>query len=96
MESGILFDLRNPEAWHRPWADHYARSLEWCEEVDRRGIGGVWFTEHHLFEDGYLPQPLVFAAAAAARTRDCRIGTAVILPNLRRPPSSPRTPRSSI
>ncbi|GAA1145368.1 MULTISPECIES: LLM class flavin-dependent oxidoreductase [Streptomyces violaceusniger group] len=85
MESGILFDLRNPEAWHRPWADHYARSLEWCEEVDRRGIGGVWFTEHHLFEDGYLPQPLVFAAAAAARTRDCRIGTAVILPNLRRP-----------
>ncbi|QLE70928.1 LLM class flavin-dependent oxidoreductase [Streptomyces rectiverticillatus] len=85
MDVGLLFDLRNPDAWHRPWADHYARSLEFCEEADRRGAGGVWFTEHHLFPDGYLPQPLVFAAAAAARTRNVRIGTAVLLPNLRKP-----------
>ncbi|MFF3753455.1 LLM class flavin-dependent oxidoreductase [Streptomyces sp. NPDC002018] len=85
MDVGILFDLRNPNAWHRPWADHYARSLEFCEEADARGAGGVWFTEHHLFEDGYLPQPLTFAAAAAARTRRVRIGTAVVLPNLRKP-----------
>ncbi|MCX4965736.1 LLM class flavin-dependent oxidoreductase [Streptomyces sp. NBC_00654] len=85
MHVGILFDLRNPDAWHRPWADHYARSLEFCEEADRRGADGIWFTEHHLFEDGYLPQPLTFAAAAAARTRHVRIGTAVMLPNLRRP-----------
>lgn len=85
MDVGILFDLRNPARWHRPWADHYARSLEFCEEADRRGAGGVWFTEHHLFDDGYLPQPLTFAAAAAARTRSVRIGTAVMLPNLRRP-----------
>ncbi|MER5767866.1 LLM class flavin-dependent oxidoreductase [Streptomyces sp. NPDC001985] len=85
MNVGLLFDLRNPDAWHRPWTDHYARSLEYCEEADRRGAGGIWFTEHHLFEDGYLPQPLTFAAAAAARTRDVRIGTAVLLPNLRKP-----------
>lgn len=85
MDVGILFDLRNPEAWHRPWADHYARSLELCEEADRRGAAGVWFTEHHLFEDGYLPSPLTFAAAAAARTRQVRIGTAVVLPNLHKP-----------
>ncbi len=85
MDVGLLFDLRNPPAWHRPWADHYARSLEYCEEADRRGAGGVWFTEHHLFEDGYLPKPLTFAAAAAARTRRVRIGTAVVLPNLHRP-----------
>ncbi|MET9592102.1 LLM class flavin-dependent oxidoreductase [Streptomyces sp. NPDC006516] len=85
MDVGLLFDLRNPQAWHRPWADHYARSLEYCEEADRRGAGGLWFTEHHLFEDGYLPRPLTFAAAAAARTRRARIGTAVVLPNLHTP-----------
>ncbi|MET8426902.1 LLM class flavin-dependent oxidoreductase [Nocardia sp. NPDC004860] len=85
MEVGLLFDLRNPAQWHRPWADHYARTLEYCEEADQRGAGGVWFTEHHLFEDGYLPQPLTFAAAAAARTRRVRIGTAVVLPALRKP-----------
>lgn len=85
MDVGLVFDLRNPAQWQRPWADHYARTLELCEEADHRGAGGVWFTEHHLFEDGYLPQPLTFAAAAAARTRDVRIGTAVILPALRTP-----------
>jgi alkanesulfonate monooxygenase SsuD/methylene tetrahydromethanopterin reductase-like flavin-dependent oxidoreductase (luciferase family) len=85
MDVGILFDLRNPKQWQRPRADHYARSLEFCEEADRRGVGGLWFTEHHLFDDGYLPQPLTFAAAAAARTRHARIGTAVVLPALRKP-----------
>ncbi|MFG2376882.1 LLM class flavin-dependent oxidoreductase [Streptomyces sp. NPDC048504] len=85
MNVGFLFDLRNPEEWKRPWADHYARALEFCEEADQRGAGGLWFTEHHLFEDGYLPQPLTFAAAAAARTRHARIGTSVLLPALRRP-----------
>ncbi|MFD6101399.1 LLM class flavin-dependent oxidoreductase, partial [Nocardia salmonicida] len=85
MDVGLLFDLRNPAQWQRPWADHYARTLEFCEEADLRGAGGVWFTEHHLFEDGYLPQPLTFAAAAAARTKRVRIGTAVVLPALRKP-----------
>ncbi|HEY8982974.1 MAG TPA: LLM class flavin-dependent oxidoreductase [Streptomyces sp.] len=85
MDVGILFDLRNPAQWERPWADHYARSLELCEEADRLGAGGLWFTEHHAFEDGYLPQPLTFAAAAAARTRRVRIGTSVVLPALRKP-----------
>jgi alkanesulfonate monooxygenase SsuD/methylene tetrahydromethanopterin reductase-like flavin-dependent oxidoreductase (luciferase family) len=85
MDVGLLFDLRNPVPWQRPWADRYARTLELCEEADQRGAGGVWFTEHHLFPDGYLPQPLTFAAAAAARTRRVRIGTAVMLPALRKP-----------
>ncbi|MDV8022184.1 LLM class flavin-dependent oxidoreductase [Rhodococcus sp. IEGM 1330] len=85
MKIGFLFDLRNPAKWERPWAEHYARSLELCEEADHLGAGGIWFTEHHRFADGYLPQPLTFAAAAAARTRHVRIGTAVVLPALRKP-----------
>jgi alkanesulfonate monooxygenase SsuD/methylene tetrahydromethanopterin reductase-like flavin-dependent oxidoreductase (luciferase family) len=85
MDVGLLFDLRNPAEWRRDWANHYARALEFCEEADQRGAGGIWFTEHHLFDDGYLPQPLTFAAAAAARTRTVRIGTSVVLPALRKP-----------
>ncbi|MFF9453336.1 LLM class flavin-dependent oxidoreductase [Streptomyces flaveolus] len=85
VDVGLLFDLRNPDQWHRPRAAHYAQTLELCEEADRRGVGGLWFTEHHLFEDGYLPQPLTFAAAVAARTRNARIGTSVVLPALHHP-----------
>ena len=85
MKVGLFMDLRNPEAWRRPWAEHYARSLEWCEEAERLGADAVWLTEHHFFEDGYLPQPLTFAAAIAARTSRIRIGTAVLLGALRSP-----------
>ena len=57
--------------------DHYARWLELVEEADRLGVDSVWLSEHHFFEDGYLSQPLAFAAAIAARTERARIGTAV-------------------
>jgi len=79
MRLGVYFDLRNPEGWRRPWADHYAQSLEWVEGADAAGADGLWVTEHHFFEDGYLTQPLTFAAAMAARSRRARIGTAVVL-----------------
>src|SRR5581483_3104022 len=80
---GLYLDLRNPPAWRCPWPVHYARSLEWIEEAERRGAGSIWLSEHHFFEDGYLPQPLTFAAAVAARTRRVHIGTAVYLAALR-------------
>jgi alkanesulfonate monooxygenase SsuD/methylene tetrahydromethanopterin reductase-like flavin-dependent oxidoreductase (luciferase family) len=83
MRLGLYFDLRNPPGWRRPWADHYARTLEWIEEAEAKGIDSIWVTEHHFFDDGYLPQPLTMAAAIAARTRRVRIGTAVLLAPLR-------------
>jgi alkanesulfonate monooxygenase SsuD/methylene tetrahydromethanopterin reductase-like flavin-dependent oxidoreductase (luciferase family) len=86
MRTGLLFDLRNPERWLRPWARLYGQMLELCEGADQLGIGGLWFTEHHLFDDGYLPQPLTVAAAVAARTTQARLGTSVLLPALRKPP----------
>jgi alkanesulfonate monooxygenase SsuD/methylene tetrahydromethanopterin reductase-like flavin-dependent oxidoreductase (luciferase family) len=85
MRIGFLADLRNPPPWQRPWADHYARMLEFIEEADRLGAGGVFLGEHHLTADGYMPQSLTFAAAIAARTRRLRIGTSVLLAPLRQP-----------
>jgi alkanesulfonate monooxygenase SsuD/methylene tetrahydromethanopterin reductase-like flavin-dependent oxidoreductase (luciferase family) len=80
---GLYFDLRNPAPWARPWPEVYGRALDLVVEAERLGAASVWFSEHHLFSDGYLPQPLTFAAAAAARTSRVRIGTAVLVAALR-------------
>jgi len=83
LKLGIYFDLRDPPPWRRGWDAVYARALETAEHADARGIGSIWLSEHHFFEDGYLPQPLVFAAALGARTKRARIGTAVLIAPLR-------------
>ncbi|MGE4425569.1 MAG: LLM class flavin-dependent oxidoreductase [Solirubrobacteraceae bacterium] len=83
MIVGVYSDFRNPPAWRRGWSTHYGATLDRLCEAERLGCGSIWLSEHHLFEDGYLPQPLVMAAAVAARTSTARIGTAVFLPGLR-------------
>lgn len=85
MKTGLFFDLRNPPRWQRPWAEHYRRTLDLIRAAEGMGADAVWFTEHHFLEDGYLPQPLTFAAAVAARTSRVRIGTAILLAALRHP-----------
>jgi alkanesulfonate monooxygenase SsuD/methylene tetrahydromethanopterin reductase-like flavin-dependent oxidoreductase (luciferase family) len=79
MNVGVYFDLRNPPPWRQDWSRLYGFTLEMCEEADRLGAHSVWVSEHHLFEDGYLNQPLTYAAAIAARTRSIRIGTAILI-----------------
>jgi alkanesulfonate monooxygenase SsuD/methylene tetrahydromethanopterin reductase-like flavin-dependent oxidoreductase (luciferase family) len=85
MRVGIYFDLRNPPAWAVDWSRLYGFTLEMCEEAERLGCASVWLSEHHLFDDGYLPAPLTFAAAVAARTRTLRIGTAIVIAPLHHP-----------
>jgi alkanesulfonate monooxygenase SsuD/methylene tetrahydromethanopterin reductase-like flavin-dependent oxidoreductase (luciferase family) len=76
---GLYFDLRVPPGSSTAPSRVYAHTLEMCEEAERAGIDSVWFSEHHQFDDGYLPQPLTMAAAAAARTSRVRIGTALVV-----------------
>lgn len=48
-------------------------------QAEQSGFDSCFMTEHHQVEDGYLPAPLVLAAAVAARTERITIGTAVLL-----------------
>jgi len=85
MNVGIYFDLRNPPEWATDPTRLYGFTLEMCEEAEALGCHSVWLSEHHLFDDGYLPQPLTFAAAVAARTERVRIGTAIVIAPLHHP-----------
>ena len=76
----MRFDMRAPRPGSDP-ADLYATALDMCEWSDAQGCAAVVLCEHHGSPDGYLPSPLVLAAAIAARTRQVTILiAAAILP----------------
>ncbi|MCV7282379.1 LLM class flavin-dependent oxidoreductase [Mycolicibacterium flavescens] len=85
MKVGVYFDLRNPPQWRQDPSRLYGFTIEACQEAERLGASSVWFSEHHLFDDDYLAQPLTFAAAVAARTSRVRLGTAIVIAPLHHP-----------
>ena len=78
MEFTISFDMRAPE-FGAPRERLYAAALDQCAWADSLGFDFVGIGEHHGVEDGYLPSPLVFAAAAAGRTERIRLRPSVLL-----------------
>ncbi|MEU4248820.1 LLM class flavin-dependent oxidoreductase [Amycolatopsis sp. NPDC026612] len=84
MRTGLYFDMRNPVAWRRDPVTLYREFLDLCQEAERLGLDSVWVTEHHGFDDDYLPAPLTLLAAVAARTTRIRLGTGVVVAPLHR------------
>lgn len=76
---GVSYDFRNPPAFSQPWPELYARLLDQIEWVDRcPAFSAISISEHHFAADGYMPSPLVAAAAIAARTHRVEIATNVL------------------
>jgi alkanesulfonate monooxygenase SsuD/methylene tetrahydromethanopterin reductase-like flavin-dependent oxidoreductase (luciferase family) len=82
---GIRFDLRVPPFASATHADLYAACLDQCAWADEHGLDVVVLSEHHGVEDGYLPAPLMMAAAVGGRTRRIRINIAALLVPLHDP-----------
>jgi alkanesulfonate monooxygenase SsuD/methylene tetrahydromethanopterin reductase-like flavin-dependent oxidoreductase (luciferase family) len=82
---GILHDFRQALPWSRGMADHYAECIAEVEAAERLGFEAVWLSEHHATGDGFLPAPLIVAAALAARTERIAIGTNVLVLPLHHP-----------
>ena len=81
----LRFDMRlapdGPSA-----RDMYQAALDMAEWADTAGgCLSVLFSEHHASPDGYLPAPLLMAAAVAARTRRVPIQVAALIATLRNP-----------
>lgn len=76
------FDLRHPPQLGATGPATYAAALDIIGWADALGFERVGFGEHHQSDDGYLPCPLVFAAAAGARTKRMRIRISILLASL--------------
>ena len=64
----MRFDLRVPGMKPDEVADQYEAALQMAEFGESNGCVAMMLSEHHRSPDGYLPTPLVMAAAVAART----------------------------
>jgi alkanesulfonate monooxygenase SsuD/methylene tetrahydromethanopterin reductase-like flavin-dependent oxidoreductase (luciferase family) len=70
--------MRAPSEFGVAPADLYEAAIAQCEFADRSGVHFVRLNEHHGAEDGYLPAPLVLAAAIAGRTQRMAIRITIL------------------
>jgi alkanesulfonate monooxygenase SsuD/methylene tetrahydromethanopterin reductase-like flavin-dependent oxidoreductase (luciferase family) len=82
---GIRYDLRVPRFAATSHAALYAACLDQCAWADERGFDFVALSEHHGVDDGYLPAPVVLAAAVVGRTTRIPVNIAAILVPLHDP-----------
>jgi alkanesulfonate monooxygenase SsuD/methylene tetrahydromethanopterin reductase-like flavin-dependent oxidoreductase (luciferase family) len=75
---GLGYDMRAPD-FAAPAEALYAAALDQAEWADGVGFQRVTISEHHASPDGYMPSPLVMAAAVGARTKRLRIGISLLL-----------------
>src|SRR5438477_4203705 len=85
MQFGVQFfpDVRPEE--ERAEA-YFSEALDLAEEADRLGYSHIRIVEHYFHHyGGYSPNPIVFLAAAAQRTRRTRLVTGAVLPAFNHP-----------
>ena len=74
----IRFDMRAPEQG-APTTELYPAALEMSAWAEKNGCLVVVVSEHHCSPDGYLPSPLIFATAIAAKTETILINIAALI-----------------
>jgi alkanesulfonate monooxygenase SsuD/methylene tetrahydromethanopterin reductase-like flavin-dependent oxidoreductase (luciferase family) len=85
MKFGLQFfpDVKPEE---KSAAQYFAEALVLAEEGDRLGFSHIRIVEHYFhYYGGYSPNPIVFLAAAAQRTRQARLVTGAVLPIFNHP-----------
>lgn len=79
MKVGLVYDVRNPKRWLRPFPQFYAETLEHMQAMDELGFASINLTEHHFNEDGYCPSTTIWNTAAAVKTKRAMLGQSVLL-----------------
>ncbi len=75
----LRFDFRLKPGSTSTMQEMYSTALDICQWGERNNALTVMFSEHHSSPDGYLPSPIVMAAAAAARTETLTFNVGALL-----------------
>lgn len=75
----LRFDMRAPVDGPAAIGDLYQSAITMSEWGEANGAVSIVLSEHHGSPDGYLPSPMVLAAAIAARTTSVPITVAALL-----------------
>ena len=76
----LWYDLRAPEWAAMQHPELYAAVLEQAPWAEKNGVADITvLSEHHGWEDGFMPSPLTLAAAIAAKTEHMPINIAAIV-----------------
>ena len=83
MKFGVFFTVR----WHEEWTQEQSllEVLERAELADQTGFDEIWLGEHHFSRHGILSGLFSFTGHVAARTKNARIGLAVVVLPFRNP-----------
>jgi alkanesulfonate monooxygenase SsuD/methylene tetrahydromethanopterin reductase-like flavin-dependent oxidoreductase (luciferase family) len=84
LDAGLLTAQRL-DGSEQSWPELYADTLAIAEEAERLGFDGVWVSEHHFTDDGYMSALFPVLAAIASRTERAVLGTNVALAPLYHP-----------
>ena len=85
MQFGVQF-FPNFRPSDKSAAEYFAESLAIAEEAETLGYTHARSVEHYFERyGGYSPNPIVFLAAAAARTKKMRLVTGAVVPAFNNP-----------
>ncbi len=85
MQFGVQF-FPNIKPEEKAGESYFREALDLSEEADRLGFSHIRIVEHYFhYYGGYSPNPIVFLAAAAQRTRHARLVTGAVLPAFNHP-----------
>ena len=89
MRFGVFYELQLPKPWSRgDEARLFHEALDQVVLADRLGYDYAWEVEHHFLDEySHSSAPEVFLAAAAARTKNIRLGHGIrqVIPNYNHP-----------
>ena len=84
MKFGLYSSIADPPRGE-DLAGRVDEVVEEAQLAEENGFHSIFFGEHHQDKDGFLPSPLIVAAAVSGQTRRLNVGTSVILLPLHHP-----------